>query len=218
MPYAQVHYPFENKAKCEASFPADYIAEYTGQIRAWFYVMHVLGVALFDKPAYTNVICTGVMNGNDGRKMSKSYGNYPDPKASFEQFGGDAIRMAMIDSPVVYGGDVAIKEELFLEKTKNILLPLRNAFYFFVTYANIDKWKPIKNIRSRIIEANTDKNQHFLDRWIISELQQVTQQVDEYLSLYNMQKASQQIVGFLDNLTNWYIRRSRRRFWKSEND
>jgi len=142
MPYAQVHYPFENKEKFEASFPADYIAEYTGQIRAWFYVMHVLGTILFDKPAFTNVVCTGVMAGNDGRKMSKSYWNYPDPAKSFEQYGWDAIRMAIINTPIVYGGDMAIKEELFLEAIKSTILPFWNAFYFFTTYANIDGWKP----------------------------------------------------------------------------
>ena len=111
MPYAQLHYPFENQVEFDAGFPADYIVEYTGQIRAWFYVMHVIGVALFDKPAYTNVVTTGVLAGNDGRKMSKSYGNYPDPKESFEQYGGDAIRMFLINSPVVAGGDLAVSEE-----------------------------------------------------------------------------------------------------------
>lgn len=142
MPYAQVHYPFQNKQQFEDSFPADFIVEYTGQIRAWFYVMHVIGVALFGTPSYTNVLCTGVMNGDDGRKMSKSYGNYPDPKISFERYGGDAIRMAMLTSPIVYGGDMAISEELFREMTKTIILPLRNAFSFFVTYANIDGFRP----------------------------------------------------------------------------
>lgn len=102
MPYGQMHYPFENKEKMEASFPADYIVEYTGQIRAWFYVMHVLGVILFDKPAFKNVICHGVVYGNDGRKMSKSLGNFPDPKPSFEKYGGDAIRMSILSSPLFH--------------------------------------------------------------------------------------------------------------------
>jgi len=209
MPYAQVHYPFQNKQKFEASFPADYIAEYTGQIRAWFYVMHVIWVSLFDKPAYTNVVCTGVMWWNDGRKMSKSYGNYPDPKISFKKYGGDCIRMNIINSPVVYGGDTAIKEEWFLETTKSVLLPLWNTLYFFVTYANIDQRSPQDNIKQK---------DNFLDQWILSELQKLIKDVDYELSLYNMQGAARPIVIFLDNLTNWYIRRSRRRFWKSEND
>lgn len=144
MPYAQVHYPFENRKKFEKSFPADFIVEYTGQIRAWFYVMHVIGVALFDQAPFKNVLCTGVMNGNDGRKMSKSYGNYPDPKESIINYGADAIRMHIIGSPVVYGGDTDIKEEYFVEAVKKYILPLRNAFYFFVTYANIDKREPKK--------------------------------------------------------------------------
>ena len=103
MPYAQVHYPFENKEKFDNSFPADYIVEYTGQIRAWFYVMHVLGVALFDKPAFKNVICHGVIAGNDGRKMSKSLGNFPDPKPTFAQYGGDAVRMSILTTPLFNG-------------------------------------------------------------------------------------------------------------------
>lgn len=209
MPYAQVHYPFENKEKFEASFPADYVVEYTGQLRARFYVMHVIWVALFDKPPYTNVICTWVLQWNDGRKMSKSYGNYPDPKASFEKYGWDAIRMSLIDSPVVYGWDAAVSEPAFLEATKTFLLPLRNAFYFFVTYANIDGRTP---------QNEDTQRENFLDQWIVSELNKTIQEVDLQLAQYNMQKAVQPIKEFLDNLTNRYIRRSRRRFRKSEND
>lgn len=111
MPYAQVHYPFENKEKFENSFPADYVAEYLGQVRAWFFFMHALGVMLFDSPAFTNVICTGVLAGNDGRKMSKSLGNYPDPKDAMKQHGSDALRMYMASSPIVIGGDMNFMEE-----------------------------------------------------------------------------------------------------------
>ncbi len=209
MPYAQLHYPFENKDIFESNFPADYVVEYTGQIRAWFYVMHVVWVALFDKPSYTNVVCTGVLQGNDGRKMSKSYGNYPDPKESFIKYGWDAIRMSLVDSPVVYGWDVAVSESNFLEATKTFILPLRNAFYFFITYANIDGWTPQNE--------NTQRT-NFLDQWIVSELNKTIQEVDLQLAQYNMQKAVQPLKTFLDNLTNRYIRRSRRRFRKSEND
>ncbi|MBP8016717.1 isoleucine--tRNA ligase [Candidatus Gracilibacteria bacterium] len=142
MPYAQVHYPFENKEKFEKSFPADFIVEYVGQVRAWFYVMHVISTALFNKPSFKNVITTGVIYGSDGRKMSKSYKNYPDPKGTLQKFGGDAMRFYMINSPLLSGGDVAISEDGINESVKKILLPFWNTYSFFTTYANIDNFKP----------------------------------------------------------------------------
>lgn len=147
MPYAQMHYPFENKWEMEASFPADFIAEYVGQVRAWFYVMHVLGVLLNPNneptptPSFTNVITTGVINGNDGRKMSKSYGNYPDPRLTIEKYGADPIRFYMLNSPLLSGGDMDFKEEGIVETIKSVMLPLWNTYSFFTTYANIDGWK-----------------------------------------------------------------------------
>jgi isoleucyl-tRNA synthetase len=173
MPYAQMHYPFENKEAMQASFPADFIAEYVGQLRAWFYVMHVLGVLLdplckegawkagdlvseqnsqslrdssFTKgarviPAFLNVITTGVVNGNDGRKMSKSFGNYPDPRMAIEKYGADPIRFYMLNSPLLSGGDMDFKEEGIMETIKWVMLPLWNTYSFFTTYANIDKWE-----------------------------------------------------------------------------
>ncbi|MDD2693842.1 MAG: class I tRNA ligase family protein [Candidatus Gracilibacteria bacterium] len=146
MPYAQMHYPFENKGEMEASFPADFIAEYVGQVRAWFYVMHVLGVLLNPNneptptPSFTNVITTGVINGNDGRKMSKSYGNYPDPRATIEKYGADPIRFYMLNSPLLSGGDMDFKEEGIMETIKGVMLPIWNTYSFFTTYANIDGW------------------------------------------------------------------------------
>lgn len=209
MPYGQMHYPFENKTVMEASFPADYIVEYTGQIRAWFYVMHVLGVILFDKPAFKNVICHGVVYGNDGRKMSKSLGNYPDPKPTFETYGGDAIRMSILWSSLFHAWDTSVTEEGIAEALRNNILPLWNAFSFFVTYATIDNFDPL----------NTDSaRDNLLDKRIMSELQELIAWVDRELSHYDLQQSSRLISSFLDNLTNWYIRRSRRRFWKSEND
>lgn len=147
MPYAQMHYPFENKGEMEASFPADFIAEYVGQVRAWFYVMHVLGVLLNPNkkptptPSFTNVITTGVINGNDGRKMSKSFGNYPDPRATIEKYGADPIRFYMLNSPLLSGGDMDFKEEQIIETVKGVMLPIWNTYSFFTTYANIDGWK-----------------------------------------------------------------------------
>lgn len=215
MPYAQVHYPFEHKEKFEASFPADYIVEYTGQIRAWFYVMHVLGVALFDTPAFTNVICHGVIAGNDGRKMSKSLGNFPDPKPTFEQYGGDAVRMSILTTPLFNGGDMSFSEELILEALKQNILPLWNAFSFFVTYANIDNWS-VHNPKEALYQAQSSNNR--LDQWILGELQTFAQTVAYDLEHYDLTHSSRQIASFLENLTNWYIRRSRRRFWKSDSD
>lgn len=215
MPYAQVHYPFENKEKFEQSFPADYIVEYTGQIRAWFYVMHVLGVALFDKPAFTNVICHGVIAGNDGRKMSKSLGNFPDPKPTFEQYGGDAVRMSILTTPLFNGGDMSFSEDLILEALKQNILPLWNAFSFFITYANIDQ-RSSSNRTETLKEATSSANR--LDQWILGELQNFTNTIDQDLEHYDLTHSSRQIASFLENLTNWYIRRSRRRFWKSDSD
>lgn len=131
----------------EASFPADFIAEYVGQVRAWFYVMHVLGVLLNPNnepkptPSFTNVITTGVINGNDGRKMSKSYGNYPDPRITIEKYGADPIRFYMLNSPLLSGGDMDFKEEQIIETVKGVMLPIWNTYSFFTTYANIDKWE-----------------------------------------------------------------------------
>lgn len=215
MPYAQVHYPFENKEKFDNSFPADYIVEYTGQIRAWFYVMHVLGVALFDKPAFKNVICHGVIAGNDGRKMSKSLGNFPDPKPTFAQYGGDAVRMSILTTPLFNGWDMSFSEDLILEALKQNILPLWNAFSFFVTYVNIDKRESTSREETAYIAASS---QNRLDSWILWELAIVTKTIDSDLSGYDITHASRQIASFLENLTNWYIRRSRRRFWKSDSD
>lgn len=252
MPYAQVHYPFENKEKFEASFPADYIVEYTGQIRAWFYVMHVLWVALFDKPAFTNVICHGVIAGNDWRKMSKSLWNFPDPKPTFTQYGGDAVRMSILTTPLFNWWDMSFSEDLILEALKQNILPLWNAFSFFVTYANIDQRTPLRHpvLTPEEVEWNALQSKsswgegtsqsktpslydldssvvppsewhptnNRLDKRILWELATVTETIDTDLAQYDLTHASRQISSFLDNLTNWYIRRSRRRFWKSDSD
>ena len=215
MPYAQVHYPFENKEKFDNSFPADYIVEYTWQIRAWFYVMHVLWVALFDKPAFKNVICHWVIAWNDWRKMSKSLGNFPDPKPTFAQYWWDAVRMSILTTPLFNWGDMNFSEDLILEALKQNILPLWNAFWFFVTYANIDKRESNNKEETKYI-AHSSKNR--LDIRILWEIEIITKTIDDDLSNYDITHASRQISSFLENLTNWYIRRSRRRFWKSDSD
>lgn len=216
MPYAQMHYPFENKNAMEASFPADFIAEYVGQVRAWFYVMHVLGVLLGENikntseptPSFTNVITTGVINGNDGRKMSKSYGNYPDPRETIEKYGADPIRFYMLNSPVVAGGDMDFKEEGVVETVKSAMLPIWNTYSFFTTYANIDGWKPAENLEPNPINP--------LDKWILSKLQILIGKVHDAMDGYDISRATRAIVDYMDELTNWYVRLSRRRFWGSE--
>lgn len=209
MPYAQVHYPFENQEKMEASFPADFIAEYTGQIRAWFYVMHAIGVMVKWSPAFKNVAVTGVINGTDGRKMSKSYGNYPDPRETIEKYGADAIRFYLMGGTLMKGEDMTFSEAGIQESIKRVLLPLWNSYTFFATYANIDGWE--------FTDYTTEKT-HELDTWIISRLHTLIQDVRTSMDSYDLQKTCDAIMVFLDGLNNWYIRRNRRRFWRSELD
>ncbi|MCH8518162.1 isoleucine--tRNA ligase [Candidatus Gracilibacteria bacterium] len=229
MPYAQEHYPFENSEKMEASYPADFIVEYIGQVRAWFYVMHVCGVALFDQRSFTNVITTGIVNGSDGRKMSKSYGNYPDPKGTIQKYGADALRFYMANSPLLTGGNMDFKEEGILEVIKKVILPLWNTYSFFTTYANIDGFeKPHLNssptgedeavARPLSSQERVRVRLNPLDTWILSETHKLVDDVVKGMEKYEVTEATRPIVKFMDNLTNWYIRRSRKRFWKSEND
>lgn len=160
MPYAQMHYPFENKNVMEASYPADFIVEYIGQVRAWFYVMHVVWVALFGKNSFTNVITTGIVYGTDGRKMSKSYGNYPDPRITIEKYGADAIRFYMMNSPLLSGNNMNFSEDNIKETIKKIILPLWNTYSFFTTYANIDKYVPKETNIYYCRHGQTDNNKN----------------------------------------------------------
>jgi isoleucyl-tRNA synthetase len=209
MPYAQLHYPFENKQEFEENFPAHFIAEGLDQTRGWFYTLHVLASILFDKPAFNNVIVNGILLAADGEKLSKRKKNYPDPHKLFESQGVDAVRMFMLMSTASLAEDVRFSEPHVEEVVKKFLLTLWNTYSFFVTYANIDKWTPLK-------EQFIPKNK--LDQWMLSELQQLIKTVTEEMDDYNLTKATRPLLTFTDNLSNWYIRRSRRRFWKSEND
>jgi isoleucyl-tRNA synthetase len=215
MPYAQDHYPFEHKEHFEAWFPADFIGEWLGQIRAWFYVMHVLGVLLFDTIPYKNVICTWTVLGNDWRKMSKTFGNYPDIKPTIQKYWADALRMFLANSPLLNGGDQPFAEEHLKEVIRKIHLPLRNSFSFFTTYANIDNFVPTKHSIDDFVWYNF---QNDLDGWIIWKTAQLILDVNSNMETYNIQKAATPIFEFIEDLTNRYIRRNRRRFWKSEND
>ncbi len=208
MPYAQMHYPFENKEKCEKNFPAEFIAEGLDQTRGWFYTLHVLSNSLFDKPAFKNCIVNGIILAEDGQKMSKRLNNYPDPTEVLHKYGADALRFYLMNSPVVKADSLRFSEKGVSDVVKNFILPIWNAYSFFTTYANIDKWKPGKEAKS------TNK----LDLWILAELNKLIVHETEYMDSYDLQKASNEIYAFVDSLTNWYIRRSRRRFWKSEDD
>jgi isoleucyl-tRNA synthetase len=209
MPYAQNHYPFENKEHFEANFPADFIAEGLDQTRGWFYTLMVLSTALFDKPAFKNVVVNGLILAEDGLKMSKRLKNYPDPIHVINEYGADALRLYMIYSPVVRAESLRFSEEGVKHALRHLLLPWWNAYSFFVTYANIDGWSPDQAVPER---------DNLLDRWIQSALARLEQQVTAAMDRYDLQAAIRPFVQFIDDLTNWYIRRSRRRFWKSDDD
>jgi len=223
MPYAQFHYPFENSEKFKKTFPGEFIAEGLDQTRGWFYTLHVLANALFSKPAFKNVIVNGIVLAEDGQKMSKRLKNYPDPNQMLDTYGADALRFYMMNSPVVKADDMRFSEKGVSDVVRNFILPIWNSYSFFVTYANIDKWKlghrssGGENDHSRLqVKGKGLTNK--LDLWILEELNKLIVQEIEFMEGYDLQKASNLIYKFVDDLTNWYIRRSRRRFWKSEDD
>ncbi|MGI6432826.1 MAG: isoleucine--tRNA ligase [Sphaerochaetaceae bacterium] len=210
MPYAQNHYPFENKEFVENHFPADFICEGLDQTRGWFYTLVVIGAALFDKPAFYNCVTNGIVLDANGKKMSKSLKNYTDPIEIVDAYGADALRFALMNSAVTRAEDLKFSEELVKEVLKNLIIPLWNAYSFFITYANIDAYE----ISSTPFEELTNP----MDRWIISASEELVQSVTEAWDAYETQKGCSAILTFIDSLNNWYIRRSRRRFWRSEND
>ena len=209
MPYAQNHYPFENKEHFEKHFPADFISEGLDQTRGWFYTLTILAAALFDRPAFKNVVVNGLVLAEDGKKMSKSLRNYTDPTEVMDEFGADALRVFLMDSSVVRAEDLRFSDTGVREVLKSIIIPLWNAYSFYITYANIDGIS---------IDSPEIRSENPLDNWILSEAEKLVSEVTESLDSYDLQKAVQPIVSFIDQLNNWYIRRSRRRFWKSEND
>ncbi|MDO5576509.1 MAG: isoleucine--tRNA ligase, partial [Fibrobacter sp.] len=210
MPYAQMHYPFENRERFEANFPADFIAEGLDQTRGWFYTLTVLASALFRKEAFKNVIVNGIILSEDGKKLSKRLKNYAPPEEILNRLGADSLRLFLINSPAVKADDLRFSDKGVMEMSRAVLLPFWNAYSFFVTYANVDKWAPD--------DVNPPASGTELDRWIVSLLNHTIISVNTEMEQYNLYKVVPLLVDFIDNLTNWYIRRSRRRFWKSEND
>jgi isoleucyl-tRNA synthetase len=209
MTYAQNHYPFENKEFFESHFPADFISESLDQTRGWFYTLTVLAAALFKKPAFRNCIVSGMVLASDGKKMSKQLKNYTDPVDVINSYGADAVRLFLVHSALIKADDLRYSDEGVREVLKSIIIPLWNAYSFFVTYANIDKVSP---------EGAPERPANPLDQWILSEAESLKEQVGNALDSYDLSRAVDPIVAFIDLLNNWYIRRSRRRFWRSEND
>lgn len=212
MPFAQFHYPFENKEKFEANFPGDFIVEYIGQVRAWFYYMHAMSVALFGENSFKNVIVTGNVAGNDGRKMSKSYGNYTDPNELMDKFSADSLRFLLLQSPLLNGEDFALQDKEVGDVARKLSM-VWNMYDFFTMYADVDGWEFDGNIVDPSSEATNP-----LDQWIISRVHQLIQEVEKHMEAYDIPNAVDPILPFLDDASNWYVRRSRRRFWKSEDD
>jgi isoleucyl-tRNA synthetase len=211
MPYAQGHYPFENKEKFEQSFPADFIAEGVDQTRAWFYYQHVIASGIKHSNAFKNVIVNGIVLAEDGKKMSKRLKNYPDPTEMLDKYGADTLRYYLMSSPVVAAQNLNFSEGELAEIVRGMMRMLWNSYSFFVLYANVDKWEPKDDQKQELGE-------NFLDYWILSELNTLINDVNEAMEKYELNKAARYFPKFVDNLSNWYIRRSRKRFWKSEND
>lgn len=205
--FAERHYPFSNQEKVADFFPPDFIAEYTGQIRAWFSILHIIGAALYQSPAFKNVIVEGVILGTDGRKMSKNFKNYPDPAAMLNTYGADALRLYLLGSPVMNGEDIIISEQSYQTQVRSSLLILWNTYNFFVTYANLDHWSAEQLASS--VQRPAPSN--ILDQWILSRLNQLIEQVTHSLDNYNTTEPIEAIKQFISELSTWYIRRSRDR-------
>ena len=210
MPYAQQHYPFEKKDQVERFFPADFIAEGLDQTRGWFYTLMILGTCLFGKSPYRNVVVNGLVLAEDGKKMSKRLKNYPDPTRILDAYGADALRLYLIYSPVVRAENLRFSENGVKQILRDLLIPWWNAYSFFVTYANVDGFH-----EDEVVRPESDNE---LDRWIVSSLETLVHDVTEAMDQYDLQRAVRPFVAFVEALTTWSIRRSRRRFWKSQND
>lgn len=211
MPFAQMHYPFENKETFEQGFPADFVTEYVGQTRGWFYTLHVLAVALFGRPAFKNNIAHGVLLGDDGRKLSKRLKNYPELNEAFDEYGVDSLRVYLLASSMMSGGTAMIEKKALVEAQRNVVQRLGNIFSFFKMYADVDKWQPAK-------EFAEPQSDNLLDQWMLSRLNETLKVATERADNYDVVKTMKVLAELLDDTSNWFVRRSRRRFWKSEDD
>jgi isoleucyl-tRNA synthetase len=211
MPYAEDHYPFEHKEEFKKTFPAQFIAEGLDQTRGWFYTLHVLGTALFDQPAFKNVVVNGLVLAADGKKLSKRLKNYPDPSELFSKYGADSLRFFLMSSPVVSGEDVRFSADAVQEVSRNVFNRLWNVYSFFTTYAEVDKWQPPQELKE-------PKSDNVLDQWLLARLNQTIAETTKQADLYQIARAVRPLRELIEDLSNWYVRRSRRRFWKSEDD
>lgn len=206
MPYAQIHYPFENIEKFKQIAPADYVAEYQDQCRAWFYYIHIISTVITDDVAFKNAVVSGTILAEDGKKMSKRLNNYSDPLEIIEKYGADTLRMYLLTSPVMQAENLNFSEKDLAEISRGFFRMLWNSYSFFTLYANIDNFKS---------QDNPPKSENILDQWIMSELNQLTKDVNILMDKYELTKATRLFIPFVDNLSNWYIRRSRKRFQKA---
>ena len=208
MPFAQVHYPFENREWFEGHYPGDFIVEYIGQTRGWFYTLHVLATALFDRPSFTTCVSHGIVLGNDGQKMSKTLKNYPDPMMVFDQYGSDAMRWYLLSSPILRGTDLIVTEEGIRDTVRQVMLPIWNTYYFLSLYANA---------AGKEGTFRTDSTD-VLDRYILAKTHDLVAELTVTMDEYDLFAACGSVRSFLDALTNWYVRRSRDRFWAGDQD
>lgn len=212
MPFAQFHYPFENSLKFEQNFPGDFVVEYIPQVRAWFYYLHAVSVGLFDKPAFKTALVHGTIAGNDGRKMSKSFGNYTDPNELMDKYSADALRFLFLSSPLLSGEDFTMQDKEVADVSRKLTM-IWNMYDFFTLYADIDQWEWDESIADPSPSLNNP-----LDRWIISRVHQLNESVDEHMQRYDIPNALKPVLPFIDDASNWYVRRSRKRYWKSDRD
>ncbi len=212
MPFAQFHYPFENVEKFEQNFPGDFIVEYVPQVRAWFYYMQAVSVGLFNTAAFKNALVHGTLAGNDGRKMSKSFGNYTDPNVLMDQYSADSLRLLFLGSPLLNGEDFSLQDKDVSDVARKLTM-VWNMYDFFTMYAEVDGWEWDGKHED---PAEFCKNP--LDTWIVSRVHQLTQEIEKHMDIYDIPNAVKPILPFIDDASNWYVRRSRRRFWKSGDD
>jgi isoleucyl-tRNA synthetase len=222
MPFAQVHYPFENREWFDGHYPGDFIVEYIGQTRGWFYTLHVLATALFDRPAFTSCVSHGIVLGNDGQKMSKSLRNYPDVNEVFDRYGSDAMRWFLMASPILRGGNLIVTEQGIRDAVRQAILPLWNSYYFFALYANAESYQARHRIPGEasgghggVVPPGASTG-NVLDRYILAKTRAMVTELEQLLDTYQVASACQLVREHLEVLTNWYIRRSRSRFWAGE--
>lgn len=214
MPFAQFHYPFENKEYFEEHFPCDYIVEYIGQTRGWFYTLHIMATALFDRPAYKNVICHGIVLGSDGQKMSKHLRNYPDVNGVFNSYGSDAMRWFLMSSPILRGGNLIVTDEGIRDTVRRVMLPLWSSYYFYTLYANAANGG--KGYDARMLTAQEVDALPNMDRYLLARTRLLVEHVENCLNEFAISEACATVSDFLDVLTNWYIRNNRDRFWQED--